>query len=537
MKHLGTHEFPQKILSNEIDNQNITIANKLNLPFHKDLIDPSFGDIFTSNNAIKFINNESNEVTLLDINNPDVLKSIIVSEIMFDNFFNYSEEYETSNSFNNEILLNNNLLQNIVEITTDSTIYIDSVNNFNIIELTFLDETSAIEVNNNLIAYLTSDLPLLFNFININDSTSIEYMAIITNIELLNNKIFLNIKNTSWFNTILTSTQVQINTFKFINVIINENCVKLPLHLHTIEQLEDLPTHTNCINGYVKLNSNNLKFDMDQNLQLSTGKLFNTLFEKKQLDQLQQETKFISNIQNVIDTQIKFVSTEINLGGDTTVIEYDTTSIDINLENSLKIFTKNGWQINFDTNTIISDMTNFNDKFLVEKIEFDFAQIFGITNIVDATNLINVKYEQINKIDVNNLIPYSVAEQKHTAISGYYDINIIQPNINTIPSAINIFSPICKDIENNIFFNKIIEYNNLSTTFILNLIDNKTLHLTFTDSTSSTLEISILQYDYFTSTWLVRLGNINVPMNITLETGMYKIIPTTNANTYNLKLY
>ena len=86
-QHLGLQKF-NKIEAKKITSENLILSNKLNLPFHKDMVSSDFGDMYTENNVVKFVNNKSDAVTLLDLSNDDILKSLMVSEVLFDDFLN-----------------------------------------------------------------------------------------------------------------------------------------------------------------------------------------------------------------------------------------------------------------------------------------------------------------------------------------------------------------------------------------------------------------------------------------------------------------
>ena len=195
-QHLGLQKF-NKIESKKITNEDLILSNKLNLPFHKDLIKPSFGDLYTESNVVKFINNEIESITLLDLSNDDLLKTLLVSEVLFDDFLNCNESNQTSNSFNNILTLNQDIFQNVINTYTDATIYFDSTINLNIIELQFIDNIISEEINNKLLPYITAELPILFKFINTLDSTAFDQMVVINSIELLNDILKIGIKDFS----------------------------------------------------------------------------------------------------------------------------------------------------------------------------------------------------------------------------------------------------------------------------------------------------------------------------------------------------
>jgi len=103
MKHLGTQHFKNINASNEVTAFTGNILNKLNIPLHRPLEGAIYGDVFFEGSQINITNSDNEIVSLLDINNPDVLKSLLLSEIVFDEFYNHDKEQEASGSFHTKV--------------------------------------------------------------------------------------------------------------------------------------------------------------------------------------------------------------------------------------------------------------------------------------------------------------------------------------------------------------------------------------------------------------------------------------------------
>jgi hypothetical protein len=161
MKYLGKHEFSGLADINEGKIFNADILNKLSIPLHKDISEPSFGDIFTENNSVNFVDNEGDINLLLDLKNDDIVKALITSELVFDNFFNYGEEYNVSNSFHSKVdIESSDFIQNNISINTECVLYSDTTSNFNVLEFNLNSEASVSALIGDIAEFISAKLPL-----------------------------------------------------------------------------------------------------------------------------------------------------------------------------------------------------------------------------------------------------------------------------------------------------------------------------------------------------------------------------------------
>lgn len=541
MKHLGLHEFPQKTVTEDATVFNNILLNKLNIPFHKDINGAEFGDMFTESNVVKFVNNEGEINLLLDINNDDVIKNLLVSEMIFDDFFNYNKDLQISNSFHTKLELEEDIFQKELNFQTDATLYVDATTLVNIIELDFTDSTISTEVYNRFVEYLSSGLPLFTRYINTIDSTVIEQMSIFLTVDKVDDTMILTVKVPN-FNALLSTNRVEILTFKFVDNDISEPMVSLPPHTHSLSHLYDLLTNTNTVNGYIKLDGTDAKLDFEQNLQLKSGRVINSILSKQWSEQLKNETKFaVSTKNSITEDVVGYNSTIIDLGNDTTIIEYDITSVEITFRDSLKLYSDSGQvATNNLYSKVTSDYTTFQEKYLVEIIEFNYDYIFGSESINDINFLITSHQQQQDKTSINDLQEYNIdlVNKKIICVAGYYDITLFQPTITTIPDVLLNYISICKDYEKSVLLIKPIIYNNLNGDFRLNLNDSHLLRLEFNDSTASTLLLQIKKFNILSGIQENQFAmDMSVDADLMLERGMYKIKTNTDTYSYNVIYY
>ncbi len=540
MKHLGLHEFPQNMTAHDALVYSVALMDKLNIPFHKSLSGFEFGDLFTESNVVKFVNNEGDINPLLDLNNDDLIKSLLLSEMMFDDFFNYGTELQNSNSFHTKLELEQDVFQHDINFVTDATVYVDSTTSVNIIELKFDDNAMATSIGTTLTLYLSSGLPLFTKFNDSVDSTVIELMITFTSVDIVDDVVILVMSDSITIDTLLSTDSIEIITFKFIDVLTEDPTITLPPHYHTLSQISNLVEQTNVEDGYLKFSGTDIKFGFDWSLQLDKGRIVNSVFEKNQSRQLERETHFVVNSSNsTFEDSVGYTLTEIDLGGGVFINEYDSTSVDIILRDKIELITNRGWLAANNTVTSLSDFTNFQNSYLVEIVEFNYDYIFGIENTENVGSLINVKYEQVDKTSINTITSYEIDIDlnKITAIAGYQDITIIQPNINTIPTTASQYFPIMKDAKSDILLIKPTKFENNNSDTRLNLVDRSLLSVTLNDSTNTTIELMIEEFDYILNVQTTVMETFTTDTKIILDAGMYKIKTNTDMYTYNVIYY
>jgi len=103
MRHTGNQLFTNAEVSNEADIYKLSAVDKLNIPIRRSLPDYEYADLFMEANAVNVVDGNTDIIQLLDIHNPDVIKSLLTSEIFFDEFMNFDKT--DTGSFNEEINL------------------------------------------------------------------------------------------------------------------------------------------------------------------------------------------------------------------------------------------------------------------------------------------------------------------------------------------------------------------------------------------------------------------------------------------------
>jgi hypothetical protein len=83
MRHTGLQQFTKVNVNDQADIYKTSIVDKLNIPIRRS-IDYEFGDLFIETDAVNVVNSNNNIHQLLDINNPDLIKSLLLSETFFD---------------------------------------------------------------------------------------------------------------------------------------------------------------------------------------------------------------------------------------------------------------------------------------------------------------------------------------------------------------------------------------------------------------------------------------------------------------------
>jgi hypothetical protein len=135
-----------------------------------------------------------------------------------------------------------------------------------------------------------------------------------------------------------------------------------------------------------------------------------------------------------------------------------------------------------------------------------------------------------NDFDIYNI---DIIEGKITAIAGYYDILLVQPDINTIPALNIVYTNVCKDVNNNMLFIKPLSITNIIGNTNLNLNSRSKMTLMLEDSTSEVLSLSIYGYDYIDKVYKI-IATITNNMEIMLDCGMYKFISNSNILSYDI---
>ncbi len=241
MKHLGLHEFPQSADFNEASIQTGYVVDKLNIPLRRTVNDIEFGDIFSENNVIKFVDAESEINELLNLDNDDVIKSLLISEIAFDDMFNFEQSLESSSSFHSVIELDDTLTQVPLGASYPMTSSATPA-----LHIHLNNHTEAVALNLALGEFIANNLPLRLNFIDTTNSQQWDMIVELNNIfidEVHHTVDILPDSTDTFFNTVQHCDIVEIISFNFTNISTENVYRKLPYHYHDHHPLMlDLPS-------------------------------------------------------------------------------------------------------------------------------------------------------------------------------------------------------------------------------------------------------------------------------------------------------
>jgi len=259
MKHLGKQTF-NKIESEDIKTFTANAVDSLNVPLHKSVAGNKFGDVLIEGDTLKIYDNYNISRPITDLYNPDIIKSLLLSEILFDDFFNFDKTLNDSESFNAEINMDTDVIQYSINELNDMTIINDTTALVTILEI---DSTNIIELYSTLLVYVANSIPIRTTFY---DNTTYENMIMLY-INSISYNSYSNRINMILYNdnpilhdsTIYDIVKIKLETFDLKNVEAEKIYVNLPHHKHIIEELTDLPSVTNNENGYMRLSNNILR--------------------------------------------------------------------------------------------------------------------------------------------------------------------------------------------------------------------------------------------------------------------------------------
>lgn len=539
MIHTGTQEFSKITVSDTVTSNKQIIEDRLSIPTTESLEGSSYGDLFIESNYLNLVDTYNNINQVLDINNTNIIKSLLLTEHFYDNFLNFDNT--TSDSFNTIIDINsNNYNQFDINETLDATTHWDNTNNSYIALL-----CDTIEYGENLYnlmsSYMENNTPI--RTVYIDNITNYTYMFFYNYIVQDSDKkeilILFNGDNTSVFNDLtgLDIIQIKINNFIFKNDSIINNYIKLPYHYHNLIDIEDLNNNTNTENGYLKLTDNNLILPITFNIYPDNIKINNSYFENNINNSLLKNNLFNININNTLtDFNVNYTDSTIDLGGGSFIIEYYYQNTTININNNNTISTNNSQLLNFDSSYDSTINSEQSDYYLVEKIIFNKENLI-ISGTHQVNKIISVEYVLLDKttIDNNEITVYDIVDSTVTIYNNYYDIQVIQSNPNTIPFVlVNNYKLYKDDYGNSLIFTPTIyELDNIAN---LTLDSDKFIYLT---SDSTTIEFTIKYYNYMTSLYdeVYTYNNTYLNKKINLSLGRIRIEPSVNSIPYKIYVY
>jgi len=106
MRHTGEQLFKDIDVSNDAKINKANIIDKLSIPIRRSVDKNEFSDMFIELNQSNYVNYYNDIIGIADLVNDDILKSLLLSEIMFDDFFNFSKTLNESESFHTLIDVN-----------------------------------------------------------------------------------------------------------------------------------------------------------------------------------------------------------------------------------------------------------------------------------------------------------------------------------------------------------------------------------------------------------------------------------------------
>lgn len=286
MRNVGTHTIDH-LESPLIDGEEVVVSDKLNAPIRVSVGENTFGDLLITGDNLKFIDADNNFRAVADVGNNDVLKSIILSEITFDNLYNFGKSKLDSQSYHVDIESEDFETWEI-NVTYDTTIYNDATN---IPYLKFIigDSTAALDLFNKLTKYSEVGIPVKSRFYNDFTDSTTSYDRVIMkfydNVSYDSENYNVDVQLDFTETLFLDSTEFVIEhadliTFDIVDTTSPTEYQSFPAHQHLLEQISDLDENTNNINGYTKLVDGNLKIDDTWTLWLKQSRINGTIFQK-----------------------------------------------------------------------------------------------------------------------------------------------------------------------------------------------------------------------------------------------------------------
>lgn len=539
MRHLGKQIF-NKIESDDVKTFSNNVLDSLNIPLHKSINGNKFGDILVDADTLKMYDNYNNSRAIADLNNPDILKSLILSEIVFDDFLNFNKSPIDAISFNTDMTIGTDIVQYTIDEMCDMTIINDTTS----VIILEIDNTDTSLLYSKMIVYVSNALPIRATFY---DNTTYEntMMLYINSISYDNysNKINLTLYQDNQILIDCTTydiTRLKLETFSYNNNYFEKKYIDMPYHYHDTTELSDLTSVTNTINGYTKLSNNILRLPQsNQTLFEGIKRLYGTPLYKECIDDIQYSKllKLYIDKSNVI-SNATYITNEIDLG-DSSIFEYYTTGLDISFNERLWVTTDTNYKAYRDYSTVLSDDTTYITKYLVEIVTFNYNTLVVGEDSTNIDSIVNIKYDWIDKtiIDADAYITYNNNFVDGTAIiyNGYYNINLIQPNINTIPTLLVQYNNIYKDMngQSQLRIPKI--YDNISTPIHLNIDNLVKIYLLF--DTTSDATIDIYEFDIMLNIYTLSKSVDNSISIFNLDCGKYKFVTTNLSNNYKLIIF
>lgn len=542
MRHTGLQNFTKINVNDQADLQKTVISDKLNIPIRKSVSDYEFGDLFIEIDSVNMVDSNSNINQLLDINNPDLIKSLLLSEIFFDEQINFDKT--DAGSYNNKININDEYFsQYNINVTYDTTTEQDSTQIPSII-INIDTIENGDYLYNLLTEYSSYNIPIRTELKDniLNEYTyMIFYDSILQDTEKKELTVLLDNDNNSDILSDLTTIdikEISLSNFLFTDTTSVNNYIEIPYHYHNLNELKDLNDNINNNNGFVKLVNGKIQYDFPQELNPDKFILKDSFFSKDQTKDLLNNKLFNLNItENSFRAEVNYTDSTIDLGSGSFIVEYEYNNTDINIDNNIKLETKNSQELNFSSLSEILMYSQYNNYYLAEIINFKYDTIIN-SEVTGVNEILSVDYQQIDKtsIDNNEMQIYDITDNTVFVITSYYDIQIIQPNINTIPFILITDNKLYKDDYGDIQLSIPESIDNITGNKHLTLRNDSDVYL-ISDSTILSFTIKYLDLLSGLQEEETIYPNETLNTKIKMDRGRIIIIPSDLYITYSIKIF
>lgn len=204
--------------------------------------------------------------------------------------------------------------------------------------------------------------------------------------------------------------------------------------------------------------------------------------------------------------------------------------------------TVSNWYIEQDYDTTVVDTTIHETKYLVEKLYFKYDNILlgeDQTSIIDQ--ILNLSYEWIDQTTIddlsNKIYDINTTDSTIMIYNGYYDIDIIQPNPNTIPTSSITYYNLYKDDDGIIHITRPDVYVDVVGDKHISISRDGDMYLEY--DTTVAMDLDFYQLNDFLNEWdfVDTFSNTDLLKRINMNRGRYKIEPSTELNKYTITLF
>ena len=514
MRFLGQHSISD-LTTTLNTSETIVVSDKINIPTRESVVQgPGYGDIFVRYDDYFFVNNYSVPISLVSKINADIIKSVIVSEILNEDYLNYDntakELFFAEYPFT-EI--------DIQSLNTDITIQDATILDVNLTDLTCeLSLVDADLLHPKLEEYRLDNIPVRFNLL-LDDTSLID--------TILNSIISLDLLDTSTISMsgyILSTDLTNILSANKVNIghieieIANETQQRRILpHVH---ELEEILIPVNDATGFIRAEDSTIDIGSPITVvNLETVHLGETGYIQKSSEIVSNTDVFLlKNVSNDVTNVVNYDSTWVYLV-DSSVEEFTFIDIEVYITNVERLYIENKSYLEETVDVTVVDSTLYETMYLCKYGNFD-----------NTSNTLNTSYEWIDKTSVDD---HTIVGDTIKILLSYYNIEIIQTGPDIIPYAVVTQTIVAYDyIDSKYLVRRPRVINNIQETINLTMTNPLTkLNFTF-DSTDTSVEIFEVYFD----------GNVSVTTvdtdgpTVILERGNFKLIPNSTLNPYHITM-